>query len=68
MSREQKEQKKASFSLAPWKLLMPIVLRYKRQLAVVIISNVLLAIIDILFPLLQSRAVDQFILAGTTQG
>ncbi|MBR4038617.1 MAG: ABC transporter ATP-binding protein [Clostridia bacterium] len=71
MSKEksgQKEQKKASFSLIPWKQLLPIILRYKVQLAVIIISNVLLAIIDILFPLLQSRAVDHFIIAGTLDG
>jgi len=62
------EKKTASFSLAPWKLLMPIVLRYKWQLIVVIVSNMLLAGIDILFPLLQSRAVDDFILKGTLDG
>lgn len=62
------EAKKASFSFAPWKQLMPIILRYKAQMIVVIVSNVLLAIIDILFPLLQSRAVDQFILTGSLEG
>jgi len=62
------EKKNASFSLAPWKLLMPIVLRYKWQLIVVIVSNMLLAGIDILFPLLQSRAVDDFIMKGTLDG
>ena len=60
--------KKASFSLMPWKQLMPIVLTYKWQLLIVIVSNMLLAVIDILFPLLQSRAVDDFILRGTLEG
>lgn len=57
-----------AFSLAPWKQLLPIVMRYKRPLAVIIVSNVLLAIIDLLYPLLQSRAVDRFIVAGTLEG
>ena len=62
------EKKKASFSLAPWKQLLPIVLRYRRPLVVIIVTNMLLAIIDLLYPLLQSRAVDRFIVAGTLQG
>ena len=62
------EKKKASFSLAPWKALLPIILRYKIQLLAIIISNMLLAGIDVLFPLLQSRAVDDYILKGTLDG
>ena len=62
------EKKKASFSLAPWKQLLPIVLRYRRPLVVIIVTNMLLAIIDLLYPLLQSRAVDRFIVAGTLEG
>ncbi len=62
------KQKKASFSLIPWKQLMPIVMRYKRQLIIVIVSNMLLAVIDLLFPLLQSRAVDDFIIRGSLVG
>lgn len=61
-------KKKASFSIAPWKVLLPIVLRYKIQLLAIIISNMLLAGIDVLFPLLQSRAVDDFILKGSLNG
>lgn len=62
------EKKKASFSLAPWKQLLPIVLRYRRPLVVIIVTNMLLAIIDLLYPLLQSRAVDRFIVAGALEG
>ena len=62
------EKKKAIFSLAPWKQLLPIVLRYRRPLVVIIVTNMLLAIIDLLYPLLQSRAVDRFIVAGTLEG
>ena len=62
------EKKKASFSIAPWKVLLPIILRYKFQLLAIIVSNMLLAGIDVLFPLLQSRAVDEFILKGMLDG
>ena len=62
------KEKKAAFSPLPWKQLLPIILCYKVWLAVVIVSNMLLAVIDILFPLLQSRAVDEFIVRGTTEG
>ena len=61
-------EKKASFSLTPWKQLLPVVMRYKWQLLTVILSNMLLAGIDVLFPLLQSRAVDDFIMTGTLEG
>jgi len=59
---------KAAFSLATWKRLMPIVLRYRRQLAVAIATNMALAGIDLIIPLLQSRAVDDFIMKNTTAG
>jgi len=59
---------KASFSPKMWMKLMPIVMRYKRPLIVIIVSNMLLAVIDLIIPLLQSRAVDDFIMKGTTAG
>ena len=62
------KQKKASFSLRFWKQLMPVILKYKWQILIVIVSNILLAVIDLLFPLLQSRAVDDFIVRGTLEG
>ena len=68
MSGKMSEKKKATFSLAPWKVLLPIILRYKFQLVAIIVSNMLLAGIDVLFPLLQSRAVDDFILTGSFDG
>ena len=58
----------ASFSLTPWKRLLPVVMRYKWPLLTIVVTNILLAGIDLLFPLLQSRAVDSFIVAGTLEG
>ena len=48
----KKEEKRAAFS----------------RLTVAIVSNLLLAVADFYIPLLQSKVVDQFILAGTTAG
>lgn len=59
---------KKRISLAPWKRLLPIVMRYKWPLVTIIVTNVLLAVIDLLYPLLQSRAVDRFIVTGTLAG
>lgn len=59
---------KKRISLAPWKRLLPIVMRYKWPLVTIIVTNILLAVIDLLYPLLQSRAVDHFIVTGTLAG
>ena len=59
---------KASFSLKPWKQLMPIVLRYKKHVLTAIVTNMALAIVDVIIPVLQSRAVDDFIMKNTTAG
>lgn len=59
---------KKKISLAQWKQLLPIVMRYKWPLVTIIVTNVLLAVIDLLYPLLQSRAVDRFIVTGTLAG
>ena len=62
------EEKRAAFSLAPWKRLWRCVCQHRLRLALAIGSNLLLAVADFYIPLLQSRVVDQFILTGTTAG
>ena len=59
---------KAAFSLKTWKQLMPIILRYKKQVLIAIATNMALAVIDLIIPLLQSRAVDDFVMKNTTAG
>ncbi len=61
------EQQQA-FSLKPWKRLSPALKPHGLALVVIVVSNVLLALVDLCFPLLQSRAVDAFIVAGTLSG
>ena len=64
----KKEEKRAAFSLAPWKRLWQSIRQHRVRLTVAIVSNLLLAVADFYIPLLQSKVVDQFILAGTTAG
>ena len=64
----KKEEKRAAFSLAPWKRLWQSIRQHRVRLTVAIVSNLLLAVADFYIPLLQSKVVDQFILAGATAG
>ena len=68
MSDMKKGEKRAAFSLAPWKQLWQSIRQHRVRLAVAIGSNLLLAVADFYIPLLQSKVVDRFILAGTTAG
>lgn len=62
------EERKASFSLKPWKRLWPVLRRHKLLFAAAIGSNLILAMTDFYIPLLQAEVVDAFILAGTLEG
>ena len=62
------QKRRADFSLAPWKRLLPFYRRYRGLIAIVLVSNVLIAAGDFLLPLLQAEAVDAFIMTGTLAG
>ena len=62
------DKKQTAFSLKPFWRLLPIVRRHGAALALAIVTNVLLALVDLCIPLLQSRAVDDFIVRGTLAG
>lgn len=63
-----REEKKTAFSLKPWKRLWPFILRQKHLAIAAVGSNLVLALADFYFPLLQSRVVDRFIETGTLAG
>lgn len=63
-----KKPGKPALSLKPWKRLWPFVVGQKRLAAAAVISNLIIAVVDFYFPLLQSRVVDRFIEAGTLDG
>ena len=60
--------KRAAFSLRPWKRLWPFVRRYRISVALCLLSNIAIAAADFVLPLLQADVVDNFILAGTLSG
>ena len=62
------DKRQTAFSLKPFLRLLPIVRRHGAALALAIVTNVLLALVDLCIPLLQSRAVDDFIVRGTLAG
>lgn len=67
MAYEEKEYAK-SFDLRTWKELLPYIKAYRGSFAMVVLFIILCAVIDILFPLLQSYAIDAYIETGSTQG
>ncbi|MFR6025369.1 MAG: hypothetical protein ACLUMK_02060 [Christensenellales bacterium] len=49
----KKEEKRAAFSLAPWKRLWQSIRQHRVRLTVAIVSNLLLAVADFYIPLLR---------------
>ena len=62
------DNKKASFSLRPWRKLWPVLRQRRWPLIGAIASNLVLAVTDFYLPLLQAEVVDAFILSGTLAG
>ena len=65
---DRRDNKVQAFSLKPWLKLVPVTRKAWPALALSIISNILLAVIDFYLPLLQSRVVDDYITAGSLAG
>lgn len=66
--QEQDYEKDQKVDLAIWKRMFRYVIRNKRAFILSIVTNVVLAGIDISYPLMSMYAIDHFIEAGTTQG
>ena len=64
----EEQNQKAAFSLAPWKRLWPVLRRYRGVYALLLLSNLMIAAVDFLLPLIQAEVVDDFILKGTFAG
>lgn len=67
MIREEKEYTK-SFDLKTWKGLFPYLKPFRKRMVLLVILNLACAAIDILLPLFQRYAIDNFIEARTTRG
>lgn len=68
MSSIREEEYNKPLDLKIWAKMLPFFKPYRRQLSIVIILMLFSALIDISFPLLQSFAVDHYIIPGTTDG
>ncbi len=68
MSNRQKEHKERFTSLKVWAKLLPFLKPYAKSMAVVLITMLVNAGVDIVYPLFSGYAVDRFITPRTTQG
>ena len=67
MNYEEKEAS-TSFDWKVWKGLLPFLKPYKREFVILLVGNVICALIDIVLPLFQRYAIDQFIVKWRTEG
>ena len=65
MDSTQRQEAKKSFSLKTWKRLAGFLAPYRVNMTLVISSMVFTALLDIVIPLFQRYAIDNFIEAGT---
>ena len=68
VNRDDAPQSNKSFQLAIWKRLGPFVKPYRWLLFLIIVTNIIISVVDVLLPLFQRYAVDHFIEEGTLQG
>lgn len=63
---EEFDKKKVEWST--WKELLSFAFKYKKVLTLLILSIIVVSVIEVLLPYMTSYAIDNFILAGQTQG
>lgn len=56
-----------SFDISLWKKLVMFMLKYKKTLIILLASNTMIAILDVVFPLITRYAIDNFIMTGNTE-
>ena len=65
---EQDYDKDVKLDFSIWKRLFRYAFRYKKNTTILIITNILIALVDIVYPLMSKYAIDHFIAEGTTKG
>ena len=65
---EQDYDKDVKVDLSIWKRLFQYAFRYKKNTTILIVINILIAIVDIIYPLMSRYAIDTFIEGETTKG
>lgn len=67
MSYDEEEYKR-SFSIKIWAKLKPFLTQYKFYLIFAILANLFVAFVDVMFPIFQKYAIDNFIVPMSTKG
>lgn len=62
------EEYKRSFSINIWKKLNPFLKQYKLHFICAILANLFVAFVDVMFPIFQKYAIDNFITPMSTKG
>ena len=68
MAAIDEQEYKKSFDLKIWKRLFPFLARYKRAFVGMLLLNGICASIDVVLPLFQRYAIDNFIEGDTLSG
>lgn len=64
----EEDEYKRPFSISVWKKMLPFLKPYKKKMIFIVIFMLLCAFIDVLYPLFQEYAIDNFIMKSTTEG
>ena len=68
INRDDAPQSNKSFQFSIWKRLGPFIKPYRWLLLLIIVTNIIISIVDVLLPLFQRYAVDNFIEQKSLQG
>lgn len=68
MSYYDEEQYKKPFSIKVWAKIIPFVKLYKKPFSISMSFLIMVSIIDIIYPLFQKYAIDNFIMPKSTEG
>jgi len=68
MAYYEEEDYKKPFSLRVWAKIVPFVKLYKKPFTIALSFLILVSIIDIIYPLFQRYAIDNFIMPASTEG
>ena len=60
-NRDDTVQNNKSFQLSTWKRLLPFLKPYRWLMLLLILTNIIISVVDVLLPLFQRYAVDHFL-------
>lgn len=66
-NRDDTVQNNKSFQLSTWKRLLPFLKPYRWLMLLLILTNIIISVVDVLLPLFQRYAVDTLLSSGRWQ-